>query len=313
LSTWTGVDLENHGKVKPMPTVPLPELLATAQEGGYAVGYFEAWDSYSLEAVVEAAEAERSPVVLGFGCAMVDDAWLEGGGIELLADMATHAAEMTTVPVSVLFNETHTLEQAKRGVKAGFSAAMVDTCDIPEDEARQVVAELARWAHQRGAAVEGELGQLPNFTGTTVDASGSHLTEPGKAAEFVRATGVDCLAVSVGNVYLLEGHEASLQLDRLGAVGQAAGVPLVLHGGTGLPADALPAMIAGGVAKINVGTGLKRAFLEAMREALAQDASPHDLLGSHKPVDAAVVGKNKMRDEVRRLMHLYGSAGRAGS
>ena len=83
--------------------------------------------------------------------------------------MATQAAGTTTVPVSVLFNETHTLEQALRGVEAGFSAAMIDTCDITEDEARQVVAELARWAHQRGAAVEGELGHLPNFTGTEVD------------------------------------------------------------------------------------------------------------------------------------------------
>jgi ketose-bisphosphate aldolase len=296
-----------------MPVVPLPQLLAAAREGGYAVGYFEAWDSYSLEAVVEAAEAERSPVVIGFGCAMVDGAWLDAGGIELLAGMATHAAGPTTVPVSVLFNETHNLQQAQRGVEAGFSAAMVDTCDMTEGEAQQVVAELARWAHQRGAAVEGELGHLPNFTGSSVDTSGSHLTEPDEAAEFVRATGVDCLAVSVGNVHLLEGREAPLQLDRIGAVGQAAGVPLVLHGGTGLPADAIPAVIAGGVAKINVGTGLKRAFLEAMREALALDASPHDLLGSHKPVDAAVVGKARMRDEVRRLMHLYGSAGRAGS
>jgi ketose-bisphosphate aldolase len=296
-----------------MPTVPMPELLEAARNGAYAVGYFEAWDSYSLEAVVEAAEAERSPVVLGFGCAMVDGAWLDGGGIELLANMATHAAEMTTVPVSVLFNETHTLEQAKRGVEAGFSAAMVDTCDLSEDEAQRVVAELATWAHQRGAAVEGELGHLPNFTGTAVDSSGSHLTEPDEAAEFVRATGVDCLAVSVGNVHLLEGREAPLQLDRIGAVGQAAGVPLVLHGGTGLPVGAIPAVIAGGVAKINVGTGLKRAFLDAMREALALDASPHDLLGSHKPVDAAVVAKAKMRDQVRRLMHLYGSAGRAAS
>ena len=149
-----------------MPVVPLPELLAAAREGGYAVGYFEAWDSYSLEAVVEAAEAERSPVVIGFGCAMVDGPWLDAGGIEMLAGMATHAAGTTTVPVSVLFNETHTLEQAQRGVEAGFNAAMVDTCDLTEDEARQVVAELARWAHERGAAVEGELGHLPNFTGT---------------------------------------------------------------------------------------------------------------------------------------------------
>jgi fructose-bisphosphate aldolase class II len=266
-----------------------------------------------LEAVVEAAETERSPVVLGFGCAMVDGAWLDGGGIELLAAMAARIAETTTVPVSVLFNETHTLEQAKRGLEAGFGAAMVDTCDLPEAEAQRVVAELVSFAHQRGAAVEGELGHLPNFTGTAVDTSGSHLTEPDEAGQFVRATGVDCLAVSVGNVHLLEGSEASLQLDRLSAVGRAAGVPLVLHGGTGLPVDALPSVIAGGVAKINVGTGLKRAFLGAMREALACDISPHDLLGSHKTTDAAVAGKVKMTDAIRVLMQLYGSAGRAAS
>ena len=295
-----------------MALVPLTELLSAARSGKYAIGYFEAWDSYSLEAVAEAAEAERAPVILGFGCAMVDSAWLDAGGVEILACLGRHVAERTSVPVSLLFNETHTVDQARRAVVAGFTAAMVDTCALPLSRSREVVGEFARWAHSRGAAVEAELGQLPNSTGHGVDGSEASLTDPQEAADFVKLTGVDCLAVSVGNVHLLEGSEATLDLSRLAALGQAAAVPLVLHGGTGLPREAVPAAIASGVAKINVGTGLKRAFLEGAREAIGADVSPHDLLGSHKAADVGVAGKAAMTAVVRGLMRLYGSQGRAG-
>jgi len=113
------------------------------------------------------------------------------------------------------------------------------------------------------------------------------------------------------NIHLLEGTEASIDLDRRTAIGRAAPVPLVLHGGTGLPSALLPRAIAAGVAKINVGTGLKRAYLEGLRQALAVDASPHDLLGSHKPLDVGNAGKAKMMGLVTQLTRLYGSARRA--
>jgi len=144
-----------------------------------------------------------------------------------------------------------------------------------------------------------------------VDASGASLTDPDDAAAFVSATGVDCLAVSVGNIHLLEGTEASIDLDRLTAIGRAAPVPLVLHGGTGFPSASLPRAIAAGVAKINVGTGLKRAYLDGLRQAVAVDVSPHDLLGSHKRLDIGNAGKAKMMELVSQLTRLYGSTGRA--
>jgi len=294
-----------------MSLISLTDLLASAIAGGYAIGYFEAWDSYSLEAVAEAAEAERAPVILGFGCAMVDGAWLEKGGIEAWACLGRLVAEQTSVPVSLLLNETHTIEQAWQGVEAGFTAVMPDTGGWPAAEARERVAELVRRAHARGVAVEAELGQLPNAAGGRVDDSRALLTDPDEAAAFVAATGVDCLAVSVGNVHLLEGAEASLDLGRLKAVSRAAAVPLVLHGGTGLPREALSAAIMCGVAKVNVGTALKRAFLAGLREALAAEANPHDLLGSHKLSDAGVAGKARMCAIVRELIRLYGASGRA--
>ena len=195
-----------------MTLVPLPTLLAGALEGGYAVGYFEAWDGYSLEATVDAAEAEQAPVIVGFGCLMVDRAWLDAGGIETLGCLGRAAAERAGVPVSFLLNEAHTFEQAVRGIDAGFNAVMMDTSGWPPAEAATSVARLVGVAHARGVAVEAELGRLPTAVGGRIDDSAASLTDPDEAAAFARATGVDCLAVSVGNVHLLTGRSAPVDL-----------------------------------------------------------------------------------------------------
>ena len=100
--------------------VPLPHLLAQARAGGYALGYFEAWDSYSLEAVIEAAEAEQAPVILGFGCMMVSEAWLDAGGIEWLGSLGHTLAERTRVPAAFLLNEAHTYEECLTGDAGGI-------------------------------------------------------------------------------------------------------------------------------------------------------------------------------------------------
>jgi fructose/tagatose bisphosphate aldolase len=156
-----------------MPLVPMPELLADAMQGGYAVGYFEAWDGYSLEAVVAAAEAERAPVILGFGCMLIDQGWLERGGIETLGGCGRRVAETCSVPVSLLLNEAHSLEHALRGIDAGFNAVML--CDGDVD----LTARLVEAAHARGVAVEAELGHLPDGgPDGRVDGSHATLTDP---------------------------------------------------------------------------------------------------------------------------------------
>ncbi len=144
-----------------MPLEPLPSLLANARAEGYAVGYFEAWDDYSLEAVVEAAEAERAPVVIGFGCLLADQRWLDRGGIEALGALGRGVAERTEVPVSLLLNEAHTVAHALRGVQSGFNAVMMASATIGD------IAELVAYAHDRDVAVEGELGNLPNAAAVT--------------------------------------------------------------------------------------------------------------------------------------------------
>jgi fructose/tagatose bisphosphate aldolase len=285
-----------------MSLEPLPDLLADARRGGYALGYFEAWDSYSLDAAAEAASAECAPTILGFGCLLVDSGWLDRGGIDQFAALGLDAARRIDVPVALLLNETHTVEQALRGLDAGFNSVMV------HGASREEVAELAREAHRRGAAVEGEVGKLPDGT----DDPDGVLTDPEEAAAFVAETGVDCLAPSFGNIHLLEGRAEGVDLDLLEAIGERAGIPLAVHGGSSFPPELVPGAIARGAAKFNVGTGLKRAFLRGIAETIDPDGGDAQAqIGSRGSADVLAAGAARMRDAACELIRLYGGSGRA--
>ena len=296
-----------------MPLVPLQQILGKARTDGFAVGYFEAWDACSLEAVLTAAEAESAPVILGFGAMMVDGTWLERGGIEVLGAVARSYAARSSVYVALLFNEAHTLDHAKRGIDAGFNAVMIDTHSWQTEDAIVAVKELCRVAHQSGVAVEGELGSPAEATASGVDHSHASLTDPDEAARFVEETGVDCLAVSVGNVHIMMDQEASIDMERLRSIHERVDVPLVIHGGTSFPPVAVAPAIALGVAKFNVGTVLKHAFwdgLESSVRSVGTNPDVHRLLGSHKESDVMGVAQQRMTTKVRSLIRQYGGSGR---
>src|SRR5258706_9178390 len=196
-----------------MPLATLHSILDHALTHHYAVGYFEAWDLYSLEAVIEAAEALRSPAILGFGAAVTNPAWLDAGGVEELASVARVLAERATVPTAVLFNEAQTHAQALRGVAAGCNCVMLDTSRLNLDDNIAATRRLVDAAHAVGVEVEAELGHLPTAGDPNDQASDE--TDPEEAAAFVRATGIDVLAVSIGNVHLLSEGQAALDLERL--------------------------------------------------------------------------------------------------
>lgn len=299
-----------------MTLVPLPELLDHARANGYALGYFESWDSYSFEAVLAAAEAEQAPVIVGFGATMLADPWLDHRGIPFLGAMARALVADCSIPVALLLNETHTLEQAQRGIDCGFTAVMIDSHRWPVPQAQQAVANLVRAAHPAGVAVEAEFGSLPDYIGESIVDAHAYMTDPVQARDFVQATGVDCLAVAVGNVHLLTSGTATIDLPRLQAISDAVDIPLAIHGGTGFPPQDVAAAIAAGVAKFNVGTRLKKVFLEAVLANAATwtgRESVHDLVGSHKESDFLEAGKSAVIHVVRELIRLYGGQGRAGS
>jgi ketose-bisphosphate aldolase len=297
-----------------MPLTSLHALFDHATRCNYALGYFEAWDSYSLEAVVDAAEAERSPVIIGFGCMMLDRDWLDAGGVEMLGRMGRVVAERTRVPVALLLNEAQTFDQVLRGLDAGFNFVMMDTSSWAWDASMVKVSELVKLAHARGAAVEAELGRLPDYIEGSIDSSASSLTDPKQAAQFVQHTGVDCLAVSIGNVHLLTAGHAPVDMAHLAAIHAQVPVPLVIHGGTSFPPALVKQAVNAGALKFNFGTGLKRAFFEGVRDtlkALGENPNVHDVMGSHKSSDLMNEGKARMTAKVRDWMQILGSSGKA--
>jgi fructose/tagatose bisphosphate aldolase len=287
------------------------ELLAKARAGGYAVGYFEAWDTYSLEAVADAAEAERSPVVLGFGGMMMDQEWLDRYGIEPLGAYGRAVAEGMNAPAGLTLNEVWQLEHARRGIDAGFNVVMLNACEMPFARNVELTRRLVELAHPKGVEVQAELGRLPDFG----DDDPGELTDPGQAREFVAATGVDFLAVSVGNVHLRTEGASGIDHARLRAIRREVDVPLVIHGGSGLSGEAVRALIEEGVALFHVGTVMKKRFLEAARTAIAGLEGARDYqatVGSRKPSDFLIPGRAAITEAVRALMRCYGSSGRAG-
>lgn len=289
----------------------MPELLARALKHNYAIGYFESWDQYSLEAALEAAEENESPAIIGFGGAVTDQAWLNHTGIEELSLLAAHLAEHSRVPTAVLFNEAHTIDQLVRAQRTGCNTLMLDTSHLPFDENIRLTKEVVTMAHSVGASVEAELGRLPDATNIASHSSG---TDPSEAAKFVAETGLDALAVSIGNVHILSEGVAVIDLALLASIHSAVSVPLVIHGGTGFPSNAVKAAIDNGVAKFNVGTRLKQAYLAGIREAigsLGTHHSIHRVIGSREPEDIFMHGKARVKAEIAQYMRLYGSVGQA--
>ena len=294
-----------------MSIVGMDEILARALHGAYAVGYFEAWDPYSFEATLEAAEETRSPAIIGFGAVGVDQAWLNRWGVVQQTTLACDLADRATVPTAILFNEASTYEQIVQGLIHGCNAVMLDSSELPHEEHAAQTRRVAEVAHAAGATVEAEVGRLTDARETDVLGSS---TDPDQAADFVGRTGTDALAVSVGNVHQLLGGQSEIDLDLLERIHHAVRVPLVIHGGTGFPDATVPAAIERGVAKFNVGTVIRRAYLDGICEAAAalpDDPVGHHYLGCRNPEDVLARGKARMKAEVLRLTAIYGSAGRA--
>ncbi len=298
-----------------MSVVSMKVLLDRALAGGYAIGYFEAWDQYSMEASLEAAEFNGAPAIIGFGGAVVDQVWLDGGGLEQWAALARVLAERSALPVAVLCNEVKTYAHIVRALKAGCNAVMLDTSALPFEENAAWTAKVVEVAHALGATVEAEIGHLPDAAthgGATPDMG--HRTDPDEAARFVALTGVDALAVSVGNTHNLATGESPVDLDLVARLRDVTGVPLVIHGGTGFPARAVREVIARGVAKFNVGTRLKQAYLDALRAALSrplQVSSIHEVVGSRSTADPLLAAKTAVQNDIASMIRLYGAAGRA--
>lgn len=295
-----------------MPLVSMAQLLANARRGRYAVCYCEAWNLGSLQAVVETAEELRSPVITGFnGGFLIHRKRRKRENLAYYASLG-QALHQASVPLSFLLNETNDFAQIQEGMDMGFNSVMVENEHLGLEEYRQLVKRVVEIAHAKNLSVEAAVGRLPDGCGG--GHSKTEITDPITARAFVEETGIDALAVSIGNVHVLTRGQASIDLEALERIRNEVKVPLVLHGGTGIPLELAKDLIVLGVAKINFGTGLKQAYLVALREKLAEygePLSPHPFLGMGGEQDIMVAGREAVKHKVRELLTLCGSAGKA--
>jgi ketose-bisphosphate aldolase len=296
-----------------MSIVPLSDLLADAGRGGYAVGYFESWDVYSFEATLAAAEAERSPVIIGIGGLSTNHEWLRTRGIELYGRTAEALARRSSVPTAVLFNEADSFAEAAGALGAGYNAVMMHTQGWPWERLASDTAALVAAAHALDIAVEGEVGALAEMRDGRLDDDEAQMTTVEQARDFVKATGVDCLAVAVGNVHFVTAeHDPQIDQQRIRDIDDSVDVPLVLHGGSGTPPEQMREAIAAGITKVNFGTRLKHVFGNALEAALRDATSdPNLAYGSRDPGDVCLAGADALRQEIRRLIQILGSNERA--
>lgn len=265
-----------------MPLATLADVLQPALKNGHAVGGLVTLGWEDMRAYVAAAEELGCPVILqaGPGCR-------EHTPLPVLGAMFRHLAEGASVPVVAHLDHGYTFEDCKIALDAGFTSLMYDGSRKPLQQNIDETAAIAEMAHAAGISCEGEIGFVGYANGEN-----SAGTDPDEAAIFARDSGVNAMAISVGNVHLQQDKEGGLDLNRIAAIAAVTDVPLVIHGGSGVPVDQRKHLAANSaVCKFNIGTELRMAFGAAMRRAVNADPDRFDrvtiLKETHDPLVAA--------------------------
>lgn len=299
-----------------MALVSMTSLMNHALQHKYAVGYFEAWNMESILAVIDAAEKMNSPVIIGFGGQFIGSKKRTiKENIHHYGALGKAIAQQTKLPVAFLLNEAHSTDILIQGMHSGFNAIMYEGHDISLEEFIAINQYLVKTAHYLGATVEAEIGQLPDSDISNNTISQGQKTDPEQAAYFVKKTGVDALAVSVGNVHLLESGKAALDFDLVKCLREKIDVPLVLHGGTGISNEDLRYAISLGMCKVNVGTVLKRVYINYISHYLdnhnIERMDPHNIIGRGGEMDMLCGARAAVAEEVMKFINVIGSENKA--
>ena len=274
--------------------VTLSEILSDANERHYAVGAFNCLSLENVMGAIEAAEELRSPIILQLAEVQFPEA-----PMELLAPLFLEAARRSSVPVCVHLDHGQSLETCVRAIRLGFTSVMFDGASLPFDENVAASREVTRIAKAAGVDVEAELGRVGDSGVDTADV----FTDVEDSKRFVQVTGIDALAVAIGNLHGHYVHTPQLNIRRLIEIHEANRLPLVLHGGSGTSEEDFKACIHNGICKINVATAIQRGIMKRIHERLAQ-----------KPDEGYIPLKQVMTDASREVVmehiRLFESNGR---
>lgn len=314
-----------------MPLVTLKEVLADADRRHYAVGAFNIINTEMLKAVLGAAEEEQSPVILAYA-----EGHQQYIARETIAPLLLNAAREAPVPVVVHFDHGQHYENIIQIIHCGFTSVMFDGSTLPYEENVRLTREVVRNAHILGVSVEAELGHVGGAEGGSGgdrDPEACY-TDVDQAADFVTQTGVDALAVAIGTAHGVYRRKPRLDLERLAAIKERVGIPLVLHGGSGLGDDDFRQAVARGINKINIFTDLTLVAVGELKRRLypyvagencgspspensssQNDDSSSQLKKVPQPapgyVDLLMATTTGIKAEVQRKMRLFGSSGKA--
>lgn len=282
-----------------MALVPMTELLAKAEAGGYAVGAFNANNMEIVQAIAMAAEKEQAPVIM-----QASQGAIKYAGLDYIIGLVKIAAESTRVPIALHLDHGTSFDQVVRCIRGGFSSVMFDGSQLPLEENIRITKKVLDIARPVGVSVEAELGKIGG-TEDDISVKESLFTDPREAEVFVKETGVDALAIAIGTAHGQYKGEPKLDFERLVEIRKLVSIPIVLHGSSGVPDAAITKAISLGIRKVNIDTNIREAFVARVRQEIDKNPAeidPRKFLGPGR--DAAV-------ELIREKIRLFGSSGKA--
>lgn len=279
--------------------VTAKQLMLDAQKGGYAIGAFNVENMEMVQAVVSAAEELKSPVII-----QTTPSTLKYASPEMFYANVAAAAKAASVPVVMHLDHGSSFQLAMQAFRAGYTSIMIDGSHSAYEDNIAVTKAVVDACHPAGVPVEAELGKVGGKE-DDLDGGDGGYTVPSEAADFVEKTGVDSLAVAIGTAHGVYKGTPKLDVDRLSEIRKVVSIPLVLHGTSGVPDEAVRECIRRGICKVNYATDLRIAFSTGLKEYLAKDPDAFD------PKKYNALGREKVKEYVMSKILVCGSNGRA--
>ena len=274
-----------------MALTGLMHIVGPAAAAGRGAGAFNVISIEHAEGIVSGAESAGRPVILQIS----ENCVRYHSGLEAIAAATLSIARSASVPVAVHLDHATDDELIRNAAGLGLGSVMYDTSAMPYQASVSATKAVTGWCHDRGVAVEAELGEIGGKDGVHSPVA---RTRPAEAAAFTRETGVDALAVAVGSSHAMLTRDAVLDLTLIAEIRAAVPVPLVLHGSSGVPDQALSAAVAAGLTKVNIGTQLNKVFTSAVREMFSRNPAMVD------PRQYLAGGREAVGAEVSRLLRI---------
>ncbi len=284
-----------------MALVTVKTLLEAAEKGKYAVGAFNCNNMEIVQAIVAAAEAEKSPVII-----QASQGAIKYAGLDYVVALCNAAAKTASVPIALHLDHGTDMDQIIQCIVGGFTSVMYDGSSKPFEENVAMTKKVIEIARAAGVSTEAELGKLGGIEEhINVSERDAMMTDPEEARRFVEETGVDSLAVAIGTAHGQYKFPPKLDFERLKRIKERVDVPIVLHGSSGVPAEDLVTAIRLGVRKVNIDTNIREAFCWTLRDAIMKNPDELDPRKLLKPAREA------MTEVIREKIRIFGSNGKA--